>query len=249
MHILFRIHCTRKRGCFIQKCKMSWNQICTAKTQYQRLNTCLEAGQESHGREGWANTAASPYSPDRLHCVFSIHLWKHKAPCLWWFTPALCNFCAKNTAKRWDSLTDDPLHHVIHLSSFLLFFAPSVLHVIHQTQNYTDAYREMQERLVKTLRASPCRKHQLLQKVEANLQGRRELCGSQWRRRVWGDRRRSCGGGWTPVVRFPIRPLWAEQGRHQSTCQETNTPPMNTRKRHTQSDTKGVNVTPWYIYR
>lgn len=147
---------------------------------------------------------------------------KHR--CLWWFTPALCNFCAKNTAKRWDSLTDDPLHHVIHLSSFLLFFAPSVFHVIHQTQNYTDAYREMQERLVKTLRSSPCRKHQLLQKVEANLQGRRELCGSQWRRRVWGDRRRSCGGGWTPVVRFPIRPLWVEQGRHQSTCQETNTP-------------------------
>lgn len=52
-----------------------------AKTKFalQRRNTCLEAGQESHGREGWANTAASPYSPDRLHCGFSLHLWKHKA--------------------------------------------------------------------------------------------------------------------------------------------------------------------------
>ncbi len=105
----------------------------------------------------------------------------------------------------------------------------------------------MQEILVKTLRSSPSRKRQLLQKVEANLQGQTELCGSRWRRRVWGDRRRTCGGGWTPGVRFPIRPLWAEQGRHQSTCQETNTPPVKTGKRHTQSDTKGAKICLIYL--
>lgn len=84
-------------------------------------------------------------------------------------------------------------------------------------------------------------------KRDAHLRGWGELCGSQWRKRVWSGRRRTCGGGWTPGVRFPIRTLWVEQGQHQSTCPENSTHSVNTGKWRTHTHTrytKDMNATP-----